>query len=95
MTPHGEVDLVSTVDVSPSDSLEIDDLSKRYGDVTALSHMTFDVRAGEIFGFVGSNGAGKTTTMRIASPTPGRVSRRSAVPRPAAGTGRRPASPRS
>ncbi|MDQ3988412.1 MAG: ATP-binding cassette domain-containing protein, partial [Actinomycetota bacterium] len=28
--------------------------------------MTFDVRAGELFGFVGSNGAGKTTTMRIA-----------------------------
>jgi ABC-2 type transport system ATP-binding protein len=45
--------------------LEIDHVSKRYGDVVALDQMTFDVRAGEIFGFVGSNGAGKTTTMRI------------------------------
>jgi ABC-2 type transport system ATP-binding protein len=46
--------------------LEIDAVSKRYGDVVALAEMTFDVRAGELFGFVGSNGAGKTTTMRIA-----------------------------
>ncbi|WP_242425160.1 ABC transporter ATP-binding protein, partial [Frankia sp. EI5c] len=45
--------------------LEIDDVRKRYGEVTALDGMTFDVRAGELFGFVGSNGAGKTTTMRI------------------------------
>jgi ABC-2 type transport system ATP-binding protein len=45
--------------------LEIDHLSKRYGAVVALDDMTFDVRAGEVFGFVGSNGAGKTTTMRI------------------------------
>ncbi|KAA5837356.1 ABC transporter ATP-binding protein [Saccharopolyspora hirsuta] len=46
--------------------LEVDRISKRYGDVTALQEMTFSVRAGEMFGFVGSNGAGKTTTMRIA-----------------------------
>ncbi|GAA3459986.1 ABC transporter ATP-binding protein [Saccharothrix longispora] len=46
--------------------LEIDRVSKRYGEVVALADMTFDVRAGELFGFVGSNGAGKTTTMRIA-----------------------------
>jgi energy-coupling factor transporter ATP-binding protein EcfA2 len=45
--------------------LEIDGVSKRYGDVLALQEMTFEVRAGELFGFVGSNGAGKTTTMRI------------------------------
>ncbi|HKN96897.1 MAG TPA: ATP-binding cassette domain-containing protein, partial [Pseudonocardiaceae bacterium] len=46
--------------------LEIDHVSKRYGDVVALRDMTFEVRPGELFGFVGSNGAGKTTTMRIA-----------------------------
>jgi ABC-2 type transport system ATP-binding protein len=46
--------------------LEIDHISKKYGDVVALRDTTFDVRAGELFGFVGSNGAGKTTTMRIA-----------------------------
>ena len=45
--------------------LEIDSLSKRYGETVALDHLSFDVRAGEIFGFVGSNGAGKTTAMRI------------------------------
>lgn len=55
-----------TVLVSAEPTLEIDHLSKRFGDVVALSHMTFDVRAGEVFGFVGRNGAGKTTTMRIA-----------------------------
>jgi ABC-2 type transport system ATP-binding protein len=47
-------------------TLEIDSLQKRYGDVVALRGMTFDLRPGELFGFVGSNGAGKTTTMRIA-----------------------------
>jgi len=46
--------------------LEIDRVSKRYGNVVALQDMTFEVRPGELFGFVGSNGAGKTTTMRIA-----------------------------
>ena len=45
--------------------LEIDSISKRYGDIAALQDLTFDVRAGELFGFVGRNGAGKTTTMRI------------------------------
>jgi ABC-2 type transport system ATP-binding protein len=45
--------------------LEIDSLGKRYGDTVALDDLSFDVRAGEIFGFVGSNGAGKTTAMRI------------------------------
>ena len=46
-------------------ALEIDGLAKRYGDLVALDDLTFDVHAGELFGFVGRNGAGKTTTMRI------------------------------
>ena len=46
-------------------ALEIDGVSKRYGDLVALDGLTFEVRAGEMFGFVGRNGAGKTTTMRI------------------------------
>ena len=45
--------------------LEVDSLSKSYGSLQALASTTFEVGAGEIFGFVGSNGAGKTTTMRI------------------------------
>ncbi|MFF5289892.1 ABC transporter ATP-binding protein [Paractinoplanes globisporus] len=45
--------------------LEIDGVSKRYGEIVALEGITFEVRAGEIFGLVGSNGAGKTTAMRI------------------------------
>ncbi|MDJ0111304.1 ATP-binding cassette domain-containing protein, partial [Rhodococcus erythropolis] len=49
-----------------SATLTIDGISKRYGDVVALDNLSFEVRPGEIFGFVGSNGAGKTTTMRIA-----------------------------
>ena len=47
-------------------TLTIDSVSKRYGDKIALDNLSFDVRPGELFGFVGSNGAGKTTTMRIA-----------------------------
>jgi ABC-2 type transport system ATP-binding protein len=46
-------------------ALEIEGVSKRYGDLVALDGLTFEVRAGELFGFVGRNGAGKTTTMRI------------------------------
>ncbi len=45
--------------------LEIDRLSKRYGSVLALDEVSFDLGAGELFGFVGPNGAGKTSTMRI------------------------------
>jgi ABC-2 type transport system ATP-binding protein len=44
--------------------LDVDRVSKSYGHVVALQELTFDVRAGELFGFVGSNGAGKTTAMR-------------------------------
>ena len=45
--------------------LELDGLTRRYGDVVALDGLTFTVRRGEVFGFVGPNGAGKTTAMRI------------------------------
>ena len=45
--------------------LEIVGISKRYSDLVALENLTFEVHAGELFGFVGRNGAGKTTTMRI------------------------------
>ena len=47
-------------------ALEFDRLTKSYGQVQALRGLSFAVRSGEIFGFVGANGAGKTTAMRIA-----------------------------
>jgi len=45
--------------------IEVQDLSKTYGLVTAVDHVSFTVNKGEILGFLGPNGAGKTTTMRI------------------------------
>ena len=45
--------------------LELNHLTKRFGSLEALRDLTFNVREGEIFGFVGANGAGKTTTMRL------------------------------
>ncbi|MCS6797544.1 MAG: ABC transporter ATP-binding protein [Myxococcota bacterium] len=45
--------------------IEARELTKRYGSVTALSKVSFDVRRGEVLGFLGPNGAGKTTTMKI------------------------------
>jgi ABC-type multidrug transport system ATPase subunit len=45
--------------------LELQGLSRRYGDVVALDDLSFTVREGQMFGFVGPNGAGKTTAMRI------------------------------
>ncbi len=45
--------------------IEVQQLTKRYGPVTAVSDISFRVERGEIFGFLGPNGAGKTTTMRI------------------------------
>ena len=40
-------------------------LTRMFGDFTAVDHITFDVGKGEIFGFLGANGAGKTTAMRM------------------------------
>jgi ABC-2 type transport system ATP-binding protein len=42
-----------------------EDLTKRFGDFTAVNSINFKVRKGEIFGFLGANGAGKTTAMRM------------------------------
>jgi ribosome-dependent ATPase len=41
------------------------DLTRRFGDFTAVEHVSFEIRRGEIFGFLGSNGSGKTTTMKM------------------------------
>jgi len=49
----------------PMDILEVDQLTKKYGDLTAVDRVSFSVHDGEIFGFLGPNGAGKTTTINL------------------------------
>ena len=46
-------------------AIVVSDLTRRFGAFVAVDHLTFDVRQGEIFGFLGSNGAGKSTTIRM------------------------------
>ena len=45
--------------------IEVEGLTKRFGNFTAVDHISFQVHRGEIFGFLGANGAGKTTAMRM------------------------------
>jgi ABC-2 type transport system ATP-binding protein len=58
-------------------TIEVDQLSKRFGAVTAVDDLSFTVRPGRVTGFLGPNGAGKSTTMRIIlgldAPTSGRA----------------------
>lgn len=46
-------------------AIKTHNLTKRFGDFTAVDSISFDVKKGEIFGFLGANGAGKTTAMRM------------------------------
>ena len=46
-------------------AIAVAELTKRFGDFVAVDRLTFDVRQGEVFGFLGSNGAGKSTTIRM------------------------------
>lgn len=45
--------------------IEVRNLTKNFGEITAVDKLTFHVDEGEIFGFLGPNGAGKTTTIRM------------------------------
>jgi len=58
-------------------AIEVDKLTKRYGDLLAVNDISFSVRKGEVFAFLGPNGAGKTTTVEIIetirTPTSGKV----------------------
>lgn len=55
--------------------IEVENLTKKFGDFTAVKNISFHVNKGEIFGFLGANGAGKTTAMKmligISNPTDG------------------------
>ena len=57
--------------------IEVENLTKKFGDFTAVNSITFEVKKGEIFGFLGANGAGKTTAMKmligISKPTSGKA----------------------
>jgi ABC-2 type transport system ATP-binding protein len=47
------------------DAVRAENLTKRFGDFTAVDHVSFNVEVGEVFGFLGPNGAGKTTTISM------------------------------
>jgi ABC-2 type transport system ATP-binding protein len=61
--------------LSNSNSISVENLEKKFGDFTAVNKITFSVKKGEIFGFLGANGSGKSTTIRmlcgIITPTSG------------------------
>ena len=46
-------------------SIEVNELTKRFGKFTSVDHVSFKVKQGEVFGFLGANGAGKTTTIKM------------------------------
>lgn len=52
-------------DIKPTPAVQVRELSKTFGDFSAVDRVSFDVPRGQIFGFLGPNGAGKTTTMRM------------------------------
>jgi len=49
----------------PESSVSVRDLVKRFGEFTAVDHLSLEIRRGEVFGFLGPNGAGKSTTIRM------------------------------
>src|SRR4029079_461615 len=61
----------------PMNAITVTNLTRRFDQFVAVDHVSFDVRRGEIFGFLGSNGAGKSTTIRmlcgLLTPTAGRA----------------------
>src|SRR5689334_1514507 len=46
-------------------SIEVKNLTKKFGSFTSVNNISFDVKEGEVFGFLGANGAGKSTTIKM------------------------------
>jgi ABC-2 type transport system ATP-binding protein len=68
----------ATVEIAMVNAISISHLTKRFGQFSALSDLSLEIKKGEVFGFLGHNGAGKTTTISILTtllrPTSGRAS---------------------
>src|SRR3954451_4028394 len=62
---------------SPAPSVRLDDVTKRFGDLTAVRDLTLDIERGEFFTLLGPSGCGKTTTLRMVAgfeePSSGRI----------------------
>ena len=56
---------MTIIDSNSNLAINVYDLTKHYGELLAVDHVSFEVERGETFGFLGPNGAGKTTTVRI------------------------------
>ncbi len=63
--------------MTPEPAIQVEELTREFGDFVAVDAISFEVEPGEIFGFLGANGAGKTTAMRmltgLLAPTAGRA----------------------
>ena len=73
MSANGDI----TTDASREGEIEVERVTKRFGDVTAVDDLSFGVEAGQVYGLLGPNGAGKTTALRclmgLERPTGGRT----------------------
>ena len=74
---HRAVEIRPRVDGDSATAIEADNLTMRFGNFVAVDDVSFRIRQGEIFGFLGSNGCGKTTTMKmitgLLAPTEGKA----------------------
>ena len=62
---HSELVIPPLNSTSVEPAIVAEDLTKKFGDFTAVNQVSFEIQQGEIFGFLGSNGCGKTTTMKM------------------------------